>query len=310
MRTYRILSLDGGGVFGTHTAAVLDRLEAKWPGFVERCDLIAGTSIGGIIALGLARGLTTTELCQLFATRTAEIFSRGTTWIGRKLRWLESKLGWRSDYCADGMAKVLGDLLGDVPLSALEKNVAIQSFQLKGISDAPQGNGSDNPQVVRAVVFSQFNGCGNMLALDAGLATAAAPTYFPAHGPYVDGGVARNNPAMSAYTLAIKAATEPIEIRLFSIGREYPGDYVCRESADWGAFGWLPEILRWFTSANATATHEDCQALLGARYFRHAPLLPRNLDSGMDDVSLVGPLAEWSAGLDLSAELDWIKTNW
>ena len=47
MATYRILALDGGGIKGALTAALLERLEAARPGFLARVDLFAGTSTGG-----------------------------------------------------------------------------------------------------------------------------------------------------------------------------------------------------------------------------------------------------------------------
>lgn len=53
---YRILSFDGGGIRGLVTLALLKRLEAKIPNLITGADLFAGTSTGGIIALGLAAG--------------------------------------------------------------------------------------------------------------------------------------------------------------------------------------------------------------------------------------------------------------
>ena len=50
---FRILSLDGGGIKGAFTASVLATLEHDTGrSAVEHFDLITGTSIGGIIAIG------------------------------------------------------------------------------------------------------------------------------------------------------------------------------------------------------------------------------------------------------------------
>jgi len=56
-KTFRILSLDGGGIMGAFSAGVLATFE-KVTGrrIVEHFDLITGTSTGGIIAIGLAMG--------------------------------------------------------------------------------------------------------------------------------------------------------------------------------------------------------------------------------------------------------------
>ena len=55
---FRILSLDGGGIRGVFPAALLARLEEHLEHPIGRYfDLIAGTSTGGIIAIGLGLGL-------------------------------------------------------------------------------------------------------------------------------------------------------------------------------------------------------------------------------------------------------------
>jgi patatin-like phospholipase/acyl hydrolase len=51
---FRILSLDGGGIKGAFTASVLAAIEDEINEPIgEYFDLIAGTSTGGILALGL-----------------------------------------------------------------------------------------------------------------------------------------------------------------------------------------------------------------------------------------------------------------
>ncbi len=55
--TFQILSLSGGGYLGLYTASVLAKLEEQsGRRIVDMFDLLAGTSIGGIIALGTFRG--------------------------------------------------------------------------------------------------------------------------------------------------------------------------------------------------------------------------------------------------------------
>ena len=66
MTRYSILSLDGGGLRGIIQAIILERLEHLHPGFISRIDLFAGTSTGGLVALGLAYGLTPTQLIELY----------------------------------------------------------------------------------------------------------------------------------------------------------------------------------------------------------------------------------------------------
>ena len=68
MSPYRILSLDGGGIRGVLTVVLMQRLaeEAGLGDWIDSADLLAGTSTGGLIALGLARGIPLEELREVF----------------------------------------------------------------------------------------------------------------------------------------------------------------------------------------------------------------------------------------------------
>src|SRR4030042_2308896 len=76
MAKYRILSLDGGGIRGIITAIILQRLnaEAGLTGWLDSTDLIAGTSTGGLLALGLSHGLSPEFMRSVYETKGAEIF--------------------------------------------------------------------------------------------------------------------------------------------------------------------------------------------------------------------------------------------
>jgi predicted acylesterase/phospholipase RssA len=55
-KPFRILSLDGGGIRGIYAATLLARVESELIGagaIADHVDMIAGTSTGGIIAIGL-----------------------------------------------------------------------------------------------------------------------------------------------------------------------------------------------------------------------------------------------------------------
>src|SRR6185437_143558 len=111
-RDFRILAIDGGGIRGIFPAAVLAGLEERYLGgqsIAGYFDLIAGTSTGGIIALGLAAGLTAANLRQLYVERGSSIFPpHGPGFIGRISRKLSA---WRRllrySYDQDALARVL-----------------------------------------------------------------------------------------------------------------------------------------------------------------------------------------------------------
>src|SRR5512147_998614 len=75
--TFRILSLDGGGVRGAYTAAVLAEIEeGSGKRVADHFDLIAGTSTGGIIALGLGLGMSAKEISQFYVNDGPRIFDQ------------------------------------------------------------------------------------------------------------------------------------------------------------------------------------------------------------------------------------------
>ena len=87
----RILSIDGGGLKGIIPAAFLAGVEDQINGNVgDYFDLIAGTSTGAIIALGLALGLPAAEILAFYETEGARIFHQETIspkpWIDALLR--------------------------------------------------------------------------------------------------------------------------------------------------------------------------------------------------------------------------------
>jgi patatin-like phospholipase/acyl hydrolase len=87
-KPFRILSLAGGGYLGTYTACVLAGLEAAaGEPLGRKFDLIAGTSVGGILAMALGLEVPMADVRQLFVERGPEIFSARAPWPTPHTRW-------------------------------------------------------------------------------------------------------------------------------------------------------------------------------------------------------------------------------
>ncbi|MRS05906.1 patatin, partial [bacterium] len=79
---FQILSLDGGGIKGLFSAAVLAAIEEDLRlNIVDHFDLIAGTSTGGIIAIGIGLGMSPREIVEFYLREGPKIFPR---WLGTK----------------------------------------------------------------------------------------------------------------------------------------------------------------------------------------------------------------------------------
>ena len=88
---FRILALDGGGIKGVFTAAVLSALEDEsGQRIVDHFALIAGTSTGGIIAIGIALGLSGKALLDFYTRRGPTIFPHTSLTVRTSavLRWM------------------------------------------------------------------------------------------------------------------------------------------------------------------------------------------------------------------------------
>lgn len=115
-RDLRILSIDGGGIRGIFPAAILTGLEERYldgSSVTEYFDLIAGTSTGGIIAIGLAAGLRASELHDLYTMRGCEIFPppcSGFVGVVERL-WRNSRKYFRYRYDRKALVRILDEIL-------------------------------------------------------------------------------------------------------------------------------------------------------------------------------------------------------
>ena len=76
MSRFQILSLIGGGIRGAFITAFLKVLEDQLGRRIaDSFDLIAGTSTGGIVAAGLASGMTADEMHDFYVRYGAKIFT-------------------------------------------------------------------------------------------------------------------------------------------------------------------------------------------------------------------------------------------
>ena len=209
-RRFRILSVDGGGIKGLFPATFLAELERRHlcGRSIASCfDLVAGTSTGGILALGLGAGLTAREIADLYANRGAEIFPEPThSLIGRMhSSWRSKRHFFHYHYERDALEKLLSDTLGHKLLGDSIVRLCIPAFE---------GRYSE-VFVFKTPHHSDYKLDRFEPMLRVALATSAAPTYFRPleHNGFtlVDGGVWANNPAMVAVTEALSC---------FDIGRD------------------------------------------------------------------------------------------
>jgi patatin-like phospholipase/acyl hydrolase len=317
MNTYHILSLDGGGIRGLLTVALLERLERARPGFLDQIDLFAGTSTGAFLALGLAYGLTPTDLRKLYDDQGKWIFQDS---LLDNLRDLGFVRGAR--YSNKHLKQALTERFCSHTLGDLKKKVLVAAFDLD--------NGSvnlDKPRMWKAKFFHNFSGDdsdADERIVDVALRSSAAPTYFPVYQGYVDGFVVANNPSMCALTQVIGAeerseSAEITDIALLSVGTGLNQRYLPQKNADWGLRQWaiqfprrqhqlyvMPLIYMMWEGSVDLANYQ-CRQLLGDRFHRLDALLPQLVD--IDGVEQMGVLAEAARQMDLKQTLRWLDAH-
>jgi len=313
MARYRILSLDGGGIRGLLSVVILQELEKKVPGWLDKVDLLAGTSTGGIVALGLARGLTLGDLRQLYYEKGPLIFEDS---LWDDVRDLFGFIG--AEYGTENLRHELRRVLQDITLGELKRKVLISAFDMHD----PE-LGTWKPKF-----FHNFDGPdsdGDALAYEVALYTSAAPTYFPWAGRYIDGGVVANNPSMAALSQTrdernapsnFRDGRRPIveEIRLLSVGSGLVPRHVDGEDRDWGYLQWVKwgdqkPLIDITLQGVAGVADYQCRQILGEdRYRRISPALARPID--LDDWQARDELIRIAEEVNLGDATAWLETAW
>ena len=236
---FRILSIDGGGIRGIFPAAFLAGLERQCldgRSIAGYFDLIAGTSTGGIIALGLASGYTAADICRLYVERGCEIFPPiPDNWVGDLRRaWRRIFQLFKVRYDREALMRVLRELFGSRRFGGTTKRLCIPSF------DGRHGE----PYIFKTPHHPDYRLDRHEFAVKVASATAAAPMYYAPmdDGGYkfIDGGVWANNPIMIALVDVLSCFDVARDhIRILSLGSGNRPYTVGRIKARvGGAFAW------------------------------------------------------------------------
>jgi patatin-like phospholipase/acyl hydrolase len=299
---YRILSIDGGGIRGLLTAVLLDRLVAAVPGWLDRVDLFAGTSTGGILVLGLAKGLPPSAIVKLYREDGQRVFS--ASWF-RRLLDLGGWLGARYDNA--GLRGALEELLGPATLGDLPRRVLVPTFEL-------DNHGAKGlPRTWKPKFFHNFPGPDSDAAervVDVAVRTSAAPTYFPTYQGYIDGGVMANNPSMAALAQALDAGTgkQSLDaVQLLSVGTGLNSTFLPGDRLDWGKLRWARPIVDAMIEGTMGVADYQCARLLGPRYHRLEPVLSEVIP--LDAADKVDRLVALAQEVDLGATIDWLQKS-
>ena len=208
---FRILSIDGGGIRDIFPAAILATLEWDYLGgqrVGDYFDLIAGTSTGGIIALGLGAGLSAAEIERMYLDEGHLVFPASR----RDPLWRILKY-FRSRYDRKPLDGLLRQRVGD-------KTLRESKYRL--LVPATEGQNGE-VWVYKTPHHPDYRLDGDAPMREVAAATSAAPTYFAPFQKegytYLDGGIWVNNPTMAALVEAVSCFdVRPENVRILSLG--------------------------------------------------------------------------------------------
>ena len=251
---------------GYYTIGVLEALERRAGMPLARCfDLLVGTSVGGVIALALAREVAARKIADIFDRHGHEVFARDpppqSLWEVAREAY---KCGATPKYDGRQLRRILTRVLGaKTTFADLGHSVLVTAVCLE----------DGSPFYFGSPGLPDCGDTGGVRLVDAAMATSAVPGYFPlarvAGRSFVDGGLFAPQPDIQA--LGVARAKFGRRLTMLSIGTASAvfGE-MAAEKANIGNLGWLKQqrLLKLALASGQRATTVYMQSVLGKRYVR------------------------------------------
>ena len=331
---YLILTFDGGGIRGLIPALLVQQLHQEL-NLLERVDLFAGTSTGGLIAIGLASGVPVSSLVDIYMTKGAEVFtpypSSSTVPPPALIDNYPEATALPLDllqvkYTDAGLKKLIEQTFpADKTLGELSRKLLVTAFDLyqdKRKAWAP----------ISLTNLPDYN-TDDILVLDAALSTTAGPVYFPPHvfdhkgekKAFIDGGVYANNPSMLAAASVMASGTLKRRglafenIKLLSLGTGFTLNSIPPQNLLplnlYGVLAWMlpitlpptPQFPLLEISMDGVSSIDtfQCEQILGNNFRRGNVQLTQPINP--DDYQKVDALKKMTEAYMASAEWNEIK---
>jgi patatin-like phospholipase/acyl hydrolase len=254
-----LLALAGGGFRGLFTARVLARMEADaGVKLASRFDLMAGTSIGGILAIGIACGISAADLVALMREHGPQIFRPNRRSLGG---FVSSR--YDSSVLRGAIEKIVGKEFAKRPFAEIPAALIVIAVAER----------TSEPRIFRTNIVAP--GKGDIVStIDVALATSAAPTFFAPHfvgdDAYVDGGLIANAPDLVLIGEAMRAFGARLDdIHLCSVGTASSAR-VGTVAGQPGKWGWVKRhsLIELIMDAQAALAADQADCLAPASILR------------------------------------------
>ena len=238
--TKHILSIDSGGIRGILPLALLTEIEWRRGPCADLFDMMAGTSIGGIIATGLAHRVSARTIYEMLMSDGGTIFAKTPV--------TDVSNAFNPKYDAAPLDGYLAKTFGSAMLAGIVKpELIVPTVDLLRPA---------------SIFFKSWRARQdppyNFALKDLARATSAAETYFApaviqsASGDVyrcVDGGTAINNPTIAAILEADQLWHDQ-DVHVLSLGTGTMTEPIT--PANGGILGWLPNLISLFNDSQAS----------------------------------------------------------
>jgi patatin-like phospholipase/acyl hydrolase len=282
-------------------ATLVKRLSDQFPNLLDRVDLFAGTSTGSVVALTLASGRSADTLVDFYSIENLKYaFSPPRFPL------------FRPKYNNAHFKELLqSHFPGNPRLGDLKHRFLAPSFKL---DDAHDNDWSP-------VFFHNYPDSHHLdqFVVDVALRSAAAPTVFPSHNGYIDGGVIANNPSTAAIAYALgHAEPRPTlnDISVLSLGTGLSPSIINYDTQSWGVVQWMlnpfrtpsTPIMNILMDGVVEADAMMSERLVARRYCRLNPPLAR--PTPLDDWKAIPQLIKTAEDFNLDPTFAWIEKEW
>lgn len=261
--TFKILSIDGGGIRGVFPAHILSCISTRLNiNVADYFDMIAGTSTGSIVAAAIALKKEPGEIVSLYKEHGNKIFPKSKSCLPS---YLKSQLNFikllkKSVYDIEPLNSALKNVIGDVKLGDVSIPLLIPATDI----------GYGGVHVFKSSYSDDFTRDKNVMLRKAILASCSAPIYFDPTtvNEYLlsDGGLWANNPSLAAIIDAQRRLNIDLSnIKILSLGTGHARQsYGVNNKRNWGFLnGWKgKEFINFLMSLQAQSINNYVQLML------------------------------------------------
>lgn len=272
-KPFRVLCLDGGGMRGLYSATLLDTLikrvrkNSNPVDAGKAFDLIVGTSTGGILAVGLAYGLSLQEIINLYIKNGIDIFPNPMP--KKTMRWA-MWLKKRSNAAIKGqeaLRQALDERFQNCTIKQLydERGIAVCIPAVRMATRKAWV--FKTPHIPKRENHQAKNRDNNYKLTDVCLATSAAPILLPLvavdnpddtlrYDVFADGGLWANNPTLIGLVEALEITESQRDIEIISVSTASPptGKVITKSDINFGLKDWKAGVGALETSLDAQAS--------------------------------------------------------